>query len=149
MIEVPLANGRGVARVDDDDADLVRGRGWYLHEVKGRRYARCSDGLMHRMLLGLRPRDGYEVDHVNGDGLDNRRENLRRVTHAQNQQNRHHQRGRTSRYRGVSWWKTRRKWTVRVKVDGVTHHGGHYDDEDTAGRVAAELRAKLMPWSTT
>lgn len=149
MVEVPLANGRGVALIVDEDAPLVAGRRWCLHRVRGTDYARSTDKLyLHRLLLGLERGDRRTVDHINGNGLDNRRSNLRVCTHAENQQNRHRQAGRTSRYRGVSWWSTRRKWTVRVKVQGVVYHGGHYDDEDEAGRAAAALRARLMPYAT-
>jgi hypothetical protein len=150
MVEVPLANGRGVALVDDEDAALVGDYIWHLHEAKGARYARSKvGGYMHRLLAELGPGDRREVDHRNGDGLDNRRQNMRVLTHAQNQQNRHQQRGRTSRYRGVTWYASRRQWMVRAKVRGVEHFGGYFHDEHAAGRAAVALRERLMPHSTT
>ena len=150
MVEVPLANGRGVALVDDEDAEQVLAFSWYRHEVKGKACARSSRaGYLHRFVCGLERGDGKEVDHRDGNGLDNSRSNLRVVTHAQNQQNRHRQAGRRSRHRGVSWWSDRGLWRVVVKVDGVRHQGGNFHDQDEAGRVAREMRQRLMPFSTT
>jgi len=146
-VEVPLANGRGVALVDAEDAARVLRYRWYRHEVSGKVYARNKRaGYLHRFLM--EPSAEMEVDHISGDGLDNRRVNLRVCTHAQNQQNRVRAQGRSG-YRGVSWWSTRGKWTVRVRVAGRVHHGGHYDDVHEAGRVAAEMRRRLMSYSVS
>ena len=146
-VEVPLANGRGVALVDAEDAASVLRHRWYCHEARGKVYARNRQvGYLHRFLM--EPGAGMEVDHISWDGLDNRRVNLRVCTHAQNQQNRMGPSGRSG-YRGVSWWSTGGKWTVRVKVAGIVHHGGHYDDVHEAGRAAAALRQRVMSYSVS
>lgn len=146
-VEVPLASGRGVALVDEEDAPRVLLHRWYRHEVKGKVYARSSTaGYLHRFLM--EPPGSLTVDHIDGDGLNNRRSNLRICTHAENQQNRDHAQG-ASGYRGVSWWKTRGLWTVRVKVNGVVHHGGNFHDVHEAGRKAAAMRTALMPYATS
>lgn len=148
-VEVQLAKGRGVALVDEADGPAVLAYRWYLHEVKGKQYARSSKaGYLHRFVAGLVCGDRLEVDHIDGDGLNNQRSNMRTVTHAQNQQNRLRQRGRRSRYRGVTWYATRRQWMVRVKVGGVEHFGGYYEREEAAGHAAALMRARLMPYAT-
>lgn len=145
MIEVPLANGRGVALVDDADA-FVLAHGWHLNEWKGCRYARSSRvGYMHRLLM--EPGPGMTVDHIDGDGLNNQRSNLRVVTHAQNHQNRHRQAGRRSSHRGVSWHARRGRWLARCKVGGVEHFGGWFEDELDAARAAAALRDRLMEYA--
>lgn len=155
MVEVPLANGRGVALVDDEDAGRVLGHRWYRHEVKGCIYARSRQaGYLHRIVAGLQRGDGLEVDHISGDGLDNRRSNLRVLTHAQNQQNRNRQANRTSQYRGVTYARRRVRdgkapWVARVVVGGVSHQAGYYWTDHEAGAAAADLRRELMPYATS
>lgn len=156
---VPLHDRTGAAvafaRVDDADFEALSAHCWHRwHPPSGRRggpYARRRVGdsdviFMHRQLLGLEAGDPREADHINGNGLDNRRSNLRTCTQAQNKQNVRGCRG-TSRYRGVYWDPRGRKWRAQVKVDKRLHRLGSFDDEDEAGRVAAEFRAQHMPFS--
>lgn len=99
-----LANGQEdeTAYIDDDDIGLVNGRRWLVLRQKRdgytNRYVVCYEYsendwtapktiYLHRLLI--QPPKGMLVDHINGDGLDNRRGNLRAVTHSQNQLNRH------------------------------------------------------------
>jgi hypothetical protein len=104
--------------------------------------------LLHRELMKLaRKRDGFEVDHVNGNGLDNRRANLRTVTHAQNQQNKRANAHATSRYRGVYWHKGKRRWAAEAKHNGKTVHLGRYTDEHTAAEAVAAWRREHFPYS--
>lgn len=142
MVPVPLSNSPLVAWVDEADAPAVLGRSWHLHDHG---YARCGKLYLHRMLMA--PGPGLEVDHIDGDGLNCQRENMRVVTHAQNGQN-VRTAPHSSRHRGVSWWTVRGKWMVRVKVNGQPHFGGYFDDEDEAGRAAARLRRELLPYAT-
>jgi hypothetical protein len=90
--QVPLTDRSGAvvghALVDERDLPLVSGATWWLHgegyaiaRIKGR-YV-----LMHRLILGLQPGDGVHTDHENPDRLDNRRENLRAGTQADNNRN--------------------------------------------------------------
>jgi hypothetical protein len=102
---------------------------------------------MHREVLGLAADDSRVVDHVNRDRLDNRRSNLRLLSAAENAQNQGPARGSTSRFRGVHWCASRRKWVARVKIDGRHRNLGRFDDELEAARVAAAYRAEHMPFS--
>jgi hypothetical protein len=102
---------------------------------------------MHRFVLGLRKGDPRKVDHKNRNRLDNRRENLRVVTSAENAQNLERNYGR-SRHRGVAWHKVTKKWRAVVRLDGRQHHLGYFDDEDEAGAVASAFRAQHMPFSS-
>lgn len=101
---------------------------------------------MHRQILGLEAGDGCEVDHRNGDGLDNRRSNLRLVTRAQNKQN-VSARGGYSKHRGVTFDRRRQKWKAQVKLNGTTHNVGRFDDELEAARAASAFRRQHMPFS--
>lgn len=133
---------RALALIDDEDAALVDGHSWHL---SGPGYAAAKikgkEVYLHRLLTGATK--GQEVDHINRDRLDNRRANLRLVDHLTNMQNTGSRDGSTSRYRGVSWHKERRKWVVYVKVAGVQHYCGLFEDEDEAAAVAVAARERL------
>ncbi len=125
---VPLTKGFG-AIIDEGDWPLVEPHSWCALKGWQTWYAvtwidrRCV--LMHRLLLGA-PK-GLEVDHVDGDGLNNRRGNLRLVTKNQQQQNRPAQRRfKYSVFKGVhgGFWKNghgngvRWKWYAQIRVGG-------------------------------
>lgn len=105
--------------------------------------------LMHREVLGLPAAPGNRhtlvVDHINGDGLDNQRANLRACTQAENAQNRFRWSGKTSRYRGVS--RSAGKWVAMVKLHGRVHYLGSFEREEDAALMAASYRSRHMPFS--
>ena len=100
---IPLTRGK-FALVDDEDFDFINQFKWFAHESKGKSYAerklRNVHVKLHRVLLNAPP--DKEVDHINGDGLDCRRENLRLCNHKQNTQNARLRKDNTSGYKGVS-----------------------------------------------
>ena len=135
MATVELTQGQ-FAVVDDADLPLVDGyswcatsktkRGkacWYATtgvQVGGGRQTTC---FMHRLILGLQPGDP-QVDHRDGDGLNNQRNNLRLATNSQNQANSNGSPSRRkSRYKGVYWNRDSRyraggRWRAEIKVNG-------------------------------
>ncbi len=131
---IPLTRGQS-ALVDDADYDNLRQWQWLLvgdgyagrfdHTVRPHRLI-----YMHRSVIDAQP--GERVDHINGDKLDNRRDNLRLVTSAQNQQNKRPSSNCTSGYKGVCWHKGTGKWHVRITVNGQRLHLGYYADLETA-----------------
>ena len=138
MREIPLTQGK-VALVDDADHTEMSKYRWYANKLGNTYYATRNSPkmngkrhliLMHSVILDT-PK-GMQTDHVNGNGLDNRRQNLRVVTCRENQQNQHTP--KTSKYPGVSWDKKRRKWLVRIEVNGKQHFLGRYDSEEAAAR---------------
>lgn len=155
---VPLhrKNGdiRGYAIIDAADAAWV-GQ-WRWHRVKSTGYVgrveRDGDERnlvsLHRELLGLpRIADGREGDHIDRNPLNCRRGNLRVATGPQNKQNKSSYRGSTSKHRGVSWTTSQGKWHAQIQVNGKKTHLGNYDSEQEAARVAADARARLMPYA--
>jgi len=95
---------------------------------------------MHRQILGLIPHDGKQVDHINRNTLDNRRENLRLATSAQNQHNSPKKRINTSGYKGVYFHSVTGLWHSRIVVQGKIIYLGYFrkkEDAAEAYRLAA------------
>ncbi len=147
MKEIPLTQGY-VALVDDEDYELVADRTWcpaprddriYSINYKRARGQRRTCTLMHRLILDA-PR-GVRVDHVNGNGLDNRRGNLRFATPGQNTTNARTLRG-LSFFKGVSWREERRRWRAYIEHEGRCHHLGYFEREEDAGHAYDEAARK-------
>lgn len=136
-VAIPLTQGF-VTWVDIEDAEAVGRVKWCVapsgHTAYARRYwqegGRRRMVQLHRGLLEAPP--GLEVDHINGDGLDNRRANLRLATHAENGRNRHVAWGQST-YRGVAWGDG--SWMAKIRVDGHLCSLGHFVEEAEAART--------------
>lgn len=149
MKEIPLSKGY-VALVDDDDYERVSQFKWHAevqrHTVYAKRNLRRGGGgrtpeRLHRFIL--RPPDGIAVDHIDGDGLNNRRENLRLATTNGNSQNRRKQTNNTSGYMGVSWHKVRGKWRAEIRVGGRAKHLGYYECPTEAAKARDKAAFEL------
>jgi hypothetical protein len=90
---------------------------------------------MHREIL--RPPGHLVVDHINHNGLDNRKANLRHATRAQNNFNRLIiiREDSSSKYKGVSWRKRKKKWRARICINGERKHIGYFKDEIHAAKA--------------
>lgn len=154
---VPLRAGGGplasrpvvaYATVDLDREAWVNQWRWHLND-RGYVVRKAANATirLHRELLGLAPGDPREGDHKNRDKLDNRLSNLRVVKRPQGAQNRPSHAGSSSAYRGVSWSRKERKWVAQVRIAGVNHRLGCYDDEAAAAAAAADFRAKHLPFA--
>lgn len=84
---------------------------------------------MHRLIMGLDRGADAIVDHVNGNGMDNRRCNLREGTCSQNSQNASKRDNTSSVYKGVSWDVEREQWESYIHIGGAKRHLGFHDDE--------------------
>ena len=134
--EIPLSQGK-TAIVDAEDYDKLIGYSWYF---KGGRYAyrglwiagsnRTKHIPMHHDILKAGP--GQYVDHINGNGLDNRKANLRIVSHQQNMFNMKGHKSATSKFKGVSWCSSRQKWAAHICKDGKTVAIGRFKTEKAA-----------------
>jgi len=109
MKRIKLTKGQ-YAIVDDADFEWLNQWKWYVGKGRCTFYAHRSSKVneqwetvyMHRFIVGLTKGDGREVDHEGGNGLDNRRENLRICTHSENMQNRQTiKKGKSCKYQGV------------------------------------------------
>jgi hypothetical protein len=130
------------AKCDWEDWPRVMGYWWRLSTERGStRYAQAHDShdtlkrkrvAMHRLILSAR--DGDVVDHINGDGLDNRRSNLRIATIQQNAFNQKHH-GGSSRHKGVSYRADSGTWRAYITKDGKRRYLGTFASEDDAARA--------------
>ncbi len=120
-----------------------RGR-WYAVRFKTRISGQQLNLCMHREILGLQHKDGKIVDHVNSDGLDNRRSNLRICTKCEN--NRHRRksiiRRTASQYKGVTWHKRNQKWMATIRKDRKIYHLGYFEIEIEAAKTYNEAAIK-------
>ena len=140
MRQIPLSQGL-MTLVDDADYERLAQYRWYACKDHRKHYAKRSAGnqklLMHRVILGLRPGDGIQSDHRDGNGLNNQRENLRTCTNAENGRNRVASAGLTSAYLGVSL--DRNKWRAQSKLPrskgGLKVSLGWFDSEEDAARA--------------
>jgi len=101
---------------------------------------------MHREILGLTINDGIQTDHVNRNKIDNRRKNLRAVTHKQNGQNVPSQKG-ASKFRGVTWDKFNKKWVAQAMLNRKSYKIGRFKTEIDAAIAAQQWRLKNMPYT--
>lgn len=147
---IPLPSGKCTI-VDDEDYEYLLQWRWCASGRVGKEYVarhirrQYQDGKivcrptirMHRLIAervyGLIP-NGLQVDHINGDRLDNRRSNLRIVSNAQNTRN---QRGRgLSQYTGVGWACEKKKWRAYLMLPGKKYRFlGYFVDEIEAAHV--------------
>lgn len=95
---------------------------------------------MHRVILGL-PGE-MDGDHRNGDGLDNRRSNLRPATAMQNSQNQGVRKTNKAGLKGVSWWGPLGKWKAGIQANGTPVHLGYFETPEAAAR-AYDAAARL------
>lgn len=109
---------------DAEDFDKIKDISWYNSNGEGR-YVGNSDGVLIQKVIISVP-DGYTVDHINRDPLDNRKCNLRVATRRQNHCNRGLQANNLSGVSGVSYKKNRDTWNARIKYYGQEIHLGAY-----------------------
>ena len=143
MKEIILANNKGIALIDDEDFNHIKNYSWY--ETNGYAVTKITTGFkkpkqysqnMHRLILNL-PKYQYQVDHINGNKLDNRKINLRLCTTQLNAANRKVPKkwASDSKYKGVHFEKTmlrKKRWRARIEVNYKKIDLGMYHTQEDA-----------------
>jgi len=143
MKEIPLTQGQ-VALVDDSDYEYLSQWKWFAQKHRRTYYAtrnirvgsRQKPIHMHKEILGL----GMGVlelnpDHIDGNGVNNQRYNLRLATNTENLQNTEKYRNCSNKFKGVSWHKRIKKWHAYIRVDKKLLHIGYFQDEEVAAHA--------------
>jgi hypothetical protein len=149
--KIKLTNGQ-ITIVDAKDFERLAGYRWYAVKAGRRFYAhrkRKSEDERHRFIKMhrqiLEVPEGKFVDHINHNGLDNRRANLRIVTKEQNNWNKRKKLGNySSQYKGVSRPKNCGKWRAKISYRGKGIFIGYFDDEESAARAYDEKARELF-----
>ena len=139
------------AIVDDEDFERINQYKWHATKAGNTYYAshstwnssrkRKSAIFMHRIIL--RAPKGMCVDHINGNGLDNRKINLRLCTAQQNSQYRPHHNLGSSQYHGVHWHKKKKRWQSLIETKGKCTFIGLFKTEEGAA-LAYDKKAKEL-----
>ena len=107
---------------------------WYVRGNRGLVYAytyrRGRITKMHNMII--KKKKGFQIDHINRNSLDNRKENLRYCTHSENQLNKNLSKNNTSGHKGVNWDKSHEKWVAILYKDGKTIKLGRFTNKEDA-----------------
>ena len=135
----------GFAIIDAEDYEKVICYKWTL-SIEGRNLAYAKSSLkengkrkslsMHRLIMN--PPKGLQIDHINGNGLDNRKANMRIVTASQNSCNRRAVKNKKGKciYKGVN--SHMGKWRAYIRISGKLHHLGYFDSQKEAARAYNE-----------
>jgi hypothetical protein len=133
MREIPLANGKGVALVDDEWYLVLSRYKWHL-TCKGyaERSVIAGAGIMMHRVINMTPSQ-LQVDHINGNKLDNRACNLRACTTSENCKSRMHRRG-ANPYKGVRQLPSG-KWQATIGVNLKCLYLGSYETAELAAEA--------------
>lgn len=150
MKEIKLTKGF-VTQVDDEDYEYLNQLKWHVYKRHNTFYAQHTVTLingnrtniqMHRLIMN--PPNNMQIDHINHNGLDNQKNNLRICTQSQNSMNQNSHKNSSSKYKGISWHKLRSKWESQIKYKGKHIHIGLYKTEVEAAKAYDEKAKELF-----
>jgi hypothetical protein len=139
---IPLTKGK-FAIVDDEDYPALACQKWTAHNggYAYRMNADRSGVLMHRLITNAPA--GMDVDHINGDGFDNRRANLRVGTHAENMRNQRIGKAGHPLFKGIHFEKQRQVWQAHITINYKHRYLGSFETAEQAA-VAYDTAAREL-----
>ena len=156
--DIPLVNNMGkiirFAFVEDADYEMISKYSWYIKidmdDILSYAFASVNNKLtsMHKFIMESLP-ENMIIDHKDGNGLNNRRSNLRFATLEQNGQNSKKKEGTSSKYKGVSWNKNFKKWVACYKGKKTAYLGCFDIEEEAAKAYDIYVLKTLGPDSRT
>ena len=143
MKTIRLTNGTE-AIVDDEDYEELSKYRWSWGSGYARRYAKIDGKVyclgMHRALMNAEK--GTEVDHINRNPLDNRKANLRVVSHQENMVNRRKHKNNTTGISGVYWSNRYNMYHARIQRKNITYHLGYFVNKEDAAAAYSNAAEK-------
>ncbi len=164
MKKIELTQGK-FSLVDDENYNWLNQYKWYANKKGNTYYAKrqitIRSGnkqknikqkqkmiLMHREIverkLNRQLRKDEDIDHINGDGLDNTEKNLRICDSSKNGGNRKKQKGTTSIYKGVCFYKNSKKWMSSIELNQKQKHLGYFNNEIDAAKAYDKAAKELF-----
>ena len=138
MKEIQLTQGK-IALVSDEDYENVNEYKWCASKAGKTFYAVRGDNkstqAMHRFIFGLKNGEKKDVDHIDMNGLNNQRENIRVCSRSENKRNVPPLKNKTSKYKGVFKGKSHSNWQCQITINGVLMHLGSFKDEVEAAKA--------------
>lgn len=145
--------GTHTAIIDKDFHDEFKKYSWFVQPMVKQNnkkfYVRTNNKefrsgyiFLHRLVIGAK--SGEEVDHINGDTLDNRRENLRICTRKENARNREIPSNNSSGLKGVSYCKRTRRFRAYIRHNRIQRHLGYFSTAREAGAAYDRAALKLF-----
>jgi hypothetical protein len=150
MKKIPLTQGK-FALVNDEDYERVNKHRWCAAKQGNVFYAQRCITLnkiermekMHRFILRIPFGERREIDHKDGNGLNNTKENLRVSSRSQNTQNGRLSKRNTSGYKGVHEEKSSGKWIAAIMANGIRKNLGRFDNRQEAAKMY-DAAAKIL-----
>ena len=141
LMKTIVLSGSKIALVDDEDYSIINQHQWYALKCESKtrtnwyviRHHNGKTIYMHREIIAACEK--LDIDHKNGNGCDNRRENLRAGTTSQNLQNQRKTLGCSSAFKGVCWDKERSLWMAKIKANNRHKFIGRFSDEVSAAKA--------------
>ena len=130
-MKIQLANNKGTVTIDDEDFNKISQYKWHIHKAGTKDYARAwingRREYMHRFIM-----EGDLIDHINGNGLDNRKSNLRLADKSLNAINSKIRSDNSTGYRGVTFNKKANKYMAEISRNGKKTYLGLFNTAEEA-----------------
>ncbi len=145
MSEIELTQGK-IALVDDEDFTALSQHKWFYMKVNedlGYAARKINGSIIYMHNIIMNPLPSFQVDHINWNGIDNQKFNLRITTKSGNLQNKRKQSNKTSKFLGVSRDSRKPKWRSQAKLKQKKIALGLYDNEEDAAKAYDEKVLEL------